>query len=105
MVKKKIISKYGNVKLSEDLLKNIDQYLHSDGGRLLGYASRADFVATAVRNQLDRNVETVQIPLELVKQVDALVKAKVQGYTSKEEFIRDAIRRRLEELKKSPLEK
>jgi metal-responsive CopG/Arc/MetJ family transcriptional regulator len=105
MVKKKIITKYGDIKLSEELIKKIDDYLHSDAGRLLGYASRADFVATTIRAYLEKNVETVEIPIELVKQVDAVVKNQLHGYRSKEEFVRDAIRRRLEELKKSPLEK
>jgi metal-responsive CopG/Arc/MetJ family transcriptional regulator len=103
MIKKRIIPKYGNVKLSEELIRTIDDYLHSNGGRILGYASRADFVANAVRAYLEKNIEKVEIPIELVKEVDRIISTRTHGYTSKEEFIKDAIRRRLDELKKSPI--
>jgi metal-responsive CopG/Arc/MetJ family transcriptional regulator len=39
---------------------------------------------------------TVKIPLELAKEIDAIL--KVKGYTSRADFAKDAIRRFLEHL-------
>jgi metal-responsive CopG/Arc/MetJ family transcriptional regulator len=94
---------YSTLKIPMRLVESIDAYLNSDGGRLLGYTSRADLVTKITRDFLEKNIEKVEIPIELVKEVDRIISTRTHGYTSKEEFIKDAIRRRLDELKKSPL--
>ncbi|MEM2902054.1 MAG: hypothetical protein QXO32_04920 [Candidatus Bathyarchaeia archaeon] len=63
---------YGTIKLTENLLKTIDAYIDSDSGRLLGFANRADFVSSVIKNYLERNVESIEVPLELVKWVDSI---------------------------------
>lgn len=47
----------------------------------------------------DTTHKTVQIPLELVEQIDKLVKIRHKGYRSRAEFVTDSIRRRLESIK------
>lgn len=49
-----------------------------------------------------RKYMTVSLPLELIEEIDQIIRAG-HGYESRPEFIKDAIRRRLEELKRSPI--
>jgi metal-responsive CopG/Arc/MetJ family transcriptional regulator len=42
--------------------------------------------------------KTIQLPEELLRRVDELVKRPELGYTSRAELVKDAVRRRVEEL-------
>jgi len=47
----------------------------------------------------------IDIPAELLPQIDNIARDRVAGYRSREDFVQDAVRRRLDELKKAPLDR
>jgi metal-responsive CopG/Arc/MetJ family transcriptional regulator len=91
--------KFATARISENLAGTIDEFIKSGRAKQLGYRSRADFVTRAVRNYLEENVFPIDIPGEIIAEIDAVIEKKRHGYRSREEFIHDSIRRRLEELK------
>lgn len=42
---------------------------------------------------------SVSIPIDMIEQIDKIVKSGKGGYRSRAEFIKDAVRRRLEQTK------
>jgi metal-responsive CopG/Arc/MetJ family transcriptional regulator len=47
------------------------------------------------------NYKGVNLPIEIIDQIDELVKDKKYGYSSRADFIRDAIRLKLKEFEES----
>ncbi len=45
---------------------------------------------------------TLQLPEDLVKNVDEIISTEGLGYTSRSEFIKEAVRLRIQEIKKTP---
>ena len=48
---------------------------------------------------------TIQIPEELAREIDLIVKRRLHGYTSVAEFVKEAIRWYLREVSKKPLDR
>jgi len=46
--------------------------------------------------------KTIQLPEDLIKNVDEIISTKGFGYTSRSEFIKESVRLRIQEIKKTP---
>ncbi len=46
--------------------------------------------------------KTVQLPEDLIKNVDEVISTEGLGYTSRSEFIKESVRLRIQEIKKTP---
>lgn len=91
---------FSTTRIRTSLAKAIDEFIHSEEAKHLGFRSRAEFVSEACRNYLDKNMGPVDVPMELLREIDNIVKGKRFGYRSREDFVQDSVRRRLDELKK-----
>jgi hypothetical protein len=50
----------------------------------------------------DDKYTTVRLPMELMEEIDLIIKRGMRGYKSRAEFIKEALRRRFEELESLP---
>ena len=46
--------------------------------------------------------KTVQLPEDLIKNVDEVISTEGLGYTSRSEFIKESVRLRIQEIKRTP---
>jgi metal-responsive CopG/Arc/MetJ family transcriptional regulator len=51
-----------------------------------------------------RKWTTIQLPEDLVKNVDEIISTEGLGYTSRSEFVKESVRLRIQEVKKTPSE-
>lgn len=79
------------ITLEDNVLKWLDENIEKK--RFYNYQHAIEYCISQVMNE-----ESIPIPEDLLKRIEAIIRTGKGGYTDKTSFVLEAIRRRIEEL-------